>query len=107
MLLMVFLVSGIIRLAAAAIFLTKFKEVRPVEAIGHGELVFRVSNIKSFAEATFSLITGLFNEQKEDGDRHTPDYKRLREGINNVLQTIWYLPQGRSTQPCDVHERGY
>jgi MFS family permease len=75
MLLMVFLVSGIIRLAAAAIFLTKFKEVRPVEAIGHGELVFRVSNIKSFAEATFSLMTGLFNEQKEDEDGKLGDRK--------------------------------
>ena len=68
MLLMVFLISGIMRLAVAALFLPKFKEVRPVEAIGHGELVFRVSHIKSFAEATFSLFTGLFNEQKKDGD---------------------------------------
>jgi hypothetical protein len=68
MLLMVFLISGVMRLAAAAIFISKFKEVRPVEAIGHGELIFRVSHIKSFAEATFSLITGLFNEQKGDGD---------------------------------------
>jgi MFS family permease len=68
MLLMVFLVSGIMRLAAAALFLPKFKEVRSVEAIGHGELVFRVSHIKSFAEATFSLFTGLFDEQKSDGD---------------------------------------
>ncbi len=74
MLLMVFLISGVMRLAAAAIFLTKFKEVRPVEAIGHGELVFRVSNIKSLAEATFSLMTGLFNEQKEEGE------ERLRDG---------------------------
>ena len=68
MLLMVFLISGIMRLAAAALFLPKFKEVRSVEAIGHGELVFRVSHIKSFAEATFSLFTGLFDEQKSDGD---------------------------------------
>jgi MFS family permease len=68
MLLMVFLISGIMRLAAAALFLPKFKEVRSVEAIGHGELVFRISHIKSFAEATFSLFTGLFDEQKRDGD---------------------------------------
>ena len=68
MLLMVFLISGIMRIAAAALFLPKFKEVRSVEAIGHGELVFRVSHIKSFAEATFSLFTGLFDEQKSDGD---------------------------------------
>jgi MFS family permease len=67
-LLTVFLISGIMRLAAATLFLPKFKEVRPVEAIGHGELVFRVSHIKLFAEATFSLFTGLFDEQKGDGD---------------------------------------
>jgi MFS family permease len=73
MLQMIFLISGIMRLAAAALFLPKFKEVRPVEAIGHGELVFRVSHIKSFAEATFSLFTGLFNEQKKDsGDNNSP-----------------------------------
>jgi hypothetical protein len=76
MLLMVFLISGVMRLAAAALFLPKFKEVRPVEAIRHREFIFRVSHIKPLAEATFSLMTGLFNERKEDEDG------RLRERKN-------------------------
>lgn len=65
MLLMVFLISGIIRFIAACIFLKKFKEVRDVEPIGHGELIFRISHIKPIAGATFSLTTGLFNPQKK------------------------------------------
>ena len=66
MLLEVFLVSGLMRLAATAVFLRKFKEVRHVEPIRHRELIFRVSHIKPLAGATFSLITGLFHEQKGD-----------------------------------------
>lgn len=66
MLLMVFLISGIIRLIAAYIFLRKFREVRDVEPIGHGELIFRISHIKPIAGATFSLTTGLFRKQKKD-----------------------------------------
>ena len=46
MLPVVFLISGFIRLGAALIFLKKFREVRPVEPISHGELIFRVSHIK-------------------------------------------------------------
>ncbi len=65
MLLMVFLISGIIRFIAAYIFLRKFREVRDVEPIGHGELIFRISHIKPIAGATFSLTTGLFGQQKK------------------------------------------
>ncbi|MBN2420242.1 MAG: MFS transporter [Deltaproteobacteria bacterium] len=65
MLLMVFLISGIIRFIAAYIFLRKFREVRDVEPIGHGELIFRISHIKPIAGATFSLTTGLFGNQKK------------------------------------------
>lgn len=66
MLLMVFLISGIIRFIAAYIFLRKFKEVRDVEPIGHGELIFRISHLKPIAGATFSLTTGLFRKQKKN-----------------------------------------
>ena len=68
MLLMVFLISGIIRFIAAYLLLKKFKEVREVEPIGHGELIFRISHIKPIAGATFSLTTGLFHQQKKDTD---------------------------------------
>ncbi len=65
MLPVIFLISGVMRLVAAGIFLRKFKEVRPVEPIRHRELIFRVSHIKPLAGATFSLFTGLFREYKE------------------------------------------
>ncbi len=70
----VFLISGFIRLVAAIIFLKKFREVRPVEPIGHGELIFRVSHIRPIAGATFSLMTGLFQEHRQ-GERDKNDRK--------------------------------
>jgi len=45
----IFLISGLIRLVAAAFLLRKFAEVRPVEPIGHRELIFRISQIKPIA----------------------------------------------------------
>ncbi len=65
MLPVIFLISGLLRLIAAGIFLRKFKEVRPVEPIHYRELIFRVSHIKPIAGATFSLFTGLFREHKK------------------------------------------
>ncbi len=73
MLPVVFLISGLIRLVAAAMFLRKFKEVRPVEPIGHGEMIFRVSNLRPIAGATFSLITGLFQEHREKEENKKRD----------------------------------
>jgi MFS family permease len=61
----IFLISGLIRLVAAGIFLPKFKEVRPVEPIRHRDIIFRVSHIRPIAGATFSLFTGLFRERGE------------------------------------------
>lgn len=71
----IFLISGLIRLVATGIFLSKFKEVRPVEPIRHRELIFRVSHIRPIAGATFSLFTGLFRERgecKNSGDTKDP-----------------------------------
>ena len=65
MLPVIFLISGIMRMIAAAIFLRKFKEVRPVEAIRHRDLIFRISHIRPIAGATFSLMTGLFRDQRQ------------------------------------------
>lgn len=64
MLPVIFLISGVLRLIAAGVFLRKFKEVRPVEPIRYRELLFRVSHIKPVAGATFSIFTGLFREHK-------------------------------------------
>lgn len=61
----IFLLSGVLRLIAAALFLPRFREVRPVEPIRHRELIFRVSHLRPIAGATFSLITGLFGEREE------------------------------------------
>ena len=62
----VFLISGLIRLVAAGIFLRKFKEVRPVEPIRHRQLIFRVTHIKPIAGATFGLFTGFFKDHKQE-----------------------------------------
>jgi MFS family permease len=53
----IFLISGLVRFVSAGFFLKKFREVRPVEPISHGELIFRVSQIRPIAGATFSLFT--------------------------------------------------
>lgn len=64
-LLFVFLISAILRLATAGIFLRKFHEVRTVEAIRSRDLVFRVSHIKPIAGATFNLVTYFFRDRGE------------------------------------------
>jgi len=66
MLPVIFLISGIMRMIAAGIFLRKFKEVRPVEPIRHRDFIFRITHIRPIAGATFSLMTGLFREHKEN-----------------------------------------
>jgi MFS family permease len=74
----VFLISGLMRIAAAGVFLRKFKEVRPVEPIGHRELIFRVSHIKPIAGATFGLFTGFFREMGTEGTRQTEGGESFR-----------------------------
>lgn len=63
----IFFLSGLIRFVAAGLLLKKFREVRPVEPIGHGQLIFRVSHIRPIAGATFSLFTGLFRNPRHQG----------------------------------------
>lgn len=67
----IFLLSGMMRFVAAALLLHKFREVRPVEAIRHRDLVYRVSHIRPIAGATFSLLTGLAGESKvvDEGEK--------------------------------------
>jgi MFS family permease len=66
MLPVIFLISGVMRMIAAGIFLRKFKEVRPVEPIRHRDFIFRITHIRPIAGATFSLMTGLFREHREN-----------------------------------------
>lgn len=70
MLPVIFLISGLMRFVAAALFLRKFKEVRTVEPIRHRELIFRISHIKPIAGATFSLFTGQLKENKTKKNNH-------------------------------------
>lgn len=67
-LLLIFLVSGILRLMTAAFFLKIFHEVREVEQIRSRELIFRISHIKPIAGATFNLMTYFFRDQKQQSD---------------------------------------
>ena len=75
-----FLLSGILRFIASGLFLHRFKEVRPVEPISAGELIFRVSHLKPIAGASFSLFTGLFRghrtdiKAKEKGQKDEADF---------------------------------
>lgn len=48
-LLFVFLISGLIRLVASMILLPLFREVRPVAAIRHHQLIFRITQLPSLS----------------------------------------------------------
>lgn len=68
-LLFIFAISGLLRLLAAGTLLHRFRELRDVESIGHGELLFRISHIRPIAGATFTVITGLFGDRDEEPKR--------------------------------------
>lgn len=65
-LLLIFLISGLLRLLTAALFLRIFHEVREVEQIRSRELAYRVTHIKPIAGATFNIMTYFFRERKQD-----------------------------------------
>jgi len=60
----IFLISGLVRFVSAGFFLMKFREVRTVEPISHGELIFRVSQIRPIAGATFTLFTDYLRQSR-------------------------------------------
>jgi len=62
----IFVLSGGMRLVAAALMLRKFREVREVEPISHRDLIYRVSHMKPIAGATFSLLTGPIRGSKNE-----------------------------------------
>jgi len=61
-LLVIFLLSGLMRFVVAGVRLRRFKELRPVEAIRHRDLIFRISHIRPIWGARFSLVTGLWKD---------------------------------------------
>lgn len=71
-LLFIFAISGLLRLLAAATLLRRFREMREVESIGHGELLFRISHIRPIAGATFTVITGIFGDRDPEPESERP-----------------------------------
>ena len=54
-----FLLSGVLRLLIAVVLLPKFREVREVEAIGHTDLIFHITQLRPITGATFGVLSGL------------------------------------------------
>jgi MFS family permease len=78
-LVLIFLFSGLLRLAAAGALLRKFHEVREVERIRSRDLIFRVSHIKPIAGATFHLLTYFFRDQREQKGGKTEGRRQQAE----------------------------
>ena len=52
----VFCISGIMRIVAVTVLLRKFKEVRPVKAAGHREILVRIAHVQPITGAAFSFL---------------------------------------------------
>ena len=72
-LLVLFVISACARVVASGFLLRKFREVRTVEPIGDGELIFHITHLKPIAGATFNLVTGIFNNRKNGGSDKRQD----------------------------------
>ncbi|MBX7144567.1 MAG: MFS transporter [Oligoflexia bacterium] len=60
----IFVLSGVVRLLTSVILLPLFKEVRQVDGIRHAELIFRITNLRPMAGATFSILTSSWRRKK-------------------------------------------
>jgi MFS family permease len=56
-LLFLFIISALVRLLAAIIFLPRFREVSEVEPIKHFELLFRITGLRPISGVSFGIIT--------------------------------------------------
>jgi MFS family permease len=63
----VFFLSGVLRLAAALIFLPRFSEVREVEHTRHRDIIFRVTHIRAFSGVSFGVVDN--DEVKKKDER--------------------------------------
>lgn len=64
-LVLIFVISGLLRLLTAAFMLPRFHEVREVEKVRSRDLIFRITHIKPIAGATFNLMTYFFRDQHQ------------------------------------------
>ncbi|MDD5433871.1 MAG: MFS transporter [Nitrospira sp.] len=60
-----FLISGILRLCIAAVFLPQITEMRDVEAITFRELIFRVTSLRPISGLRFGIFTGNQNNKNK------------------------------------------
>ncbi|OKY74370.1 MAG: hypothetical protein BM485_13990 [Desulfobulbaceae bacterium DB1] len=74
-LVVIFVLSGLLRLITAGRLLKKFHEVREVESVRSRDLIFRVSHIKPIAGATFNLMTYFFRDQREEKNKKETEYE--------------------------------
>jgi MFS family permease len=77
-LIFVFVISGVLRLIASLLLLPMFSEVRTVEQIKHHELIFRITNIASIAEVTFSILP---NGKRKRGHRENRPATAVRKDL--------------------------
>lgn len=80
----IFLISGLLRISAAAFFLRKFREVRDVEPIRHRDLIYRVSHLKPIAGLTFSLIAAPFRDHRGADPEEDAGLRRKRRSKNKI-----------------------
>lgn len=62
-LVLLFAISGVIRMTAVALILPRVKEVRKVQPIKHTELAFRIVSAFPLTGFTFSVITGIWEKR--------------------------------------------
>jgi MFS family permease len=65
----VFLISGLIRLAAAAVLLREFREVRTVEPVRHRDLLLRTGPARPAAGSARRLLAGLLGGRRQGKSR--------------------------------------
>ncbi len=62
----IFFASGLIRLIAAATLLPRFKEVREVQHVEHGEFIFQVLNLKPYSGSSISIVAATDEDLQAD-----------------------------------------
>ncbi len=79
-LLVVFAVSGVLRMLVAAVFLPRLKEVRKVRrTMSARELVFRVTRFNAFMGLVYEVVT-MFSRDSSDGSQPLPEQRGPTHG---------------------------
>jgi len=74
--LMIFLISGIVRLFAVMLIVRSFQDVRLVGSLSTREMFFRAANVRAFSGFRFEVLSGWSRRKQEDKKRSEDD----REG---------------------------